>query len=145
MPSLCSAVAQLVRWQCEQLSALPDEKHGPVLDAMFQPEGAEDRADGTMSWTVDVLIPRARRLRAGSQGDHAPHQRRLRRGRHAALLDGLSGEYPRSARRPVARSCRSTCASSTRRGSDEITQAVEHPSRSATYGLHSGVVEDAAE
>jgi len=27
MPSLCSAVAQLVRWQCEQLSALPDEKH----------------------------------------------------------------------------------------------------------------------
>src|SRR5438552_11805939 len=29
MPSLCSAVAQLVRWQCEQLSALPEEKHGP--------------------------------------------------------------------------------------------------------------------
>jgi len=29
------AVAQLVRWQCEQLNALPDEKYGPVIDAMF--------------------------------------------------------------------------------------------------------------
>src|SRR6266705_2280770 len=35
MPSLCSAVAQLVRWQCEELRALPDEKRGPVIDAMF--------------------------------------------------------------------------------------------------------------
>src|SRR6266704_2544306 len=29
MPSLCSAVAQLVRWQCEQLSALPDDVTRP--------------------------------------------------------------------------------------------------------------------
>src|SRR5258708_27976242 len=35
MPSICSAVAQLVRWQCEEMRALPEEKHGPVLDAMF--------------------------------------------------------------------------------------------------------------
>src|SRR3989441_11337176 len=49
MPSLCSAVAQLVRWQCEQLSALPDEKRGPVLDAMFSLKEPKTGADGTMS------------------------------------------------------------------------------------------------
>jgi ribonucleoside-diphosphate reductase alpha chain len=57
MPSLCSAVAQLVRWRCEELRALPDEKHGPVLDAMFSLKEPKTGADGTMSWTVDVLNP----------------------------------------------------------------------------------------
>src|SRR6266581_3903789 len=53
MPSVCSAVAQLVRWQCEQLNALPDGKHGPVIDAMFSLKEPKTGADGTMSWTVD--------------------------------------------------------------------------------------------
>src|SRR5712671_619245 len=57
MPSVCSAVAQLVRWQCEQLNALPEEKHGPVIDAMFSLKEPKTGADGTMSWTVDVLNP----------------------------------------------------------------------------------------
>ena len=59
MPSLCSAVAQLVRWRCEQLNALPEEKSGPVLDAMFSLKEPKTGADGTMSWTVDVLNPGA--------------------------------------------------------------------------------------
>src|SRR5712691_10011082 len=51
MPSLCSAVAQLVRWQCEQLCLVPEEKHGPGLDAMFSLKEPKTGADGTMSWT----------------------------------------------------------------------------------------------
>src|SRR5467141_643798 len=91
MPSLCSAVAQLVRWQCEQLSALPDEKHGPVLDAMFSLKEPKTGADGTMSWTVDVLNPAGR-------DDFVLGLKEI------TLPDGvtrpysmwLSGEYPRA-------------------------------------------------
>src|SRR5712671_3666748 len=91
MPSVCSAVAQLVRWQCEQLSALPDEEHGPVLDAMFSLKEPKTGADGTMSWTVDVLNPAGR-------DDFVLGLKEI------TLPDGvtrpysmwLSGEYPRS-------------------------------------------------
>jgi ribonucleoside-diphosphate reductase alpha chain len=91
MPSLCSAVAQLVRWQCEQLKALPDEKHGPVIDAMFSLKEPKTGADGTMSWTVDVLNP-------------AGHDDFVLGLKEITLPDGvtrpysmwLSGEYPRA-------------------------------------------------
>src|SRR5881628_2719683 len=91
MPSLCSAVAQLVRWQCEQLSALPEEKHGPVLDAMFSLKEPKTGSDGTMSWTVDVLNPAGR-------DDFVLGLKEI------TLPDGvtrpysmwLSGEYPRA-------------------------------------------------
>src|SRR5258708_21173515 len=91
MPSLCPAVAQLVRRQCEELSALPDEKHGPVLDAMFSLKEPKTGADGTMSWTVDVLNPAGR-------DDFVLGLKEI------TLPDGvtrpysmwLSGEYPRS-------------------------------------------------
>ena len=91
MPSVCSAVAHLVRWQCEQLRALPDEKHGPVLDAMFSLKEPKTGADGTMSWTVDVLNP-------GTRDDFVLGLKEI------TLPDGvtrpysmwLSGEYPRS-------------------------------------------------
>jgi ribonucleoside-diphosphate reductase alpha chain len=91
MPSLCSAVAQLVRWQCEQLKALPDEPRGPVLDSMFSLKEPKTGADGTMSWTVDVLNPAGR-------DDFVLGLKEI------TLPDGvtrpysmwLSGEYPRS-------------------------------------------------
>jgi len=91
MPSLCSAVAQLVRWQCEQLNALPDEKHGPVIDAMFSLKEPKTGADGTMSWTVDVLNP-------AGKDDFVLGLKEI------TLPDGvtrpysmwLSGEYPRA-------------------------------------------------
>jgi ribonucleoside-diphosphate reductase alpha chain len=91
MPSVCSAVAQLVRWQCEQLNALPDEKHGPVIDAMFSLKEPKTGADGTMSWTVDVLNP-------GTRDDFVLGLKEI------TLPDGvtrpysmwLSGEYPRA-------------------------------------------------
>jgi len=91
MPSLCSAVAQLVRWRCEQLNALPEAKHGPVLDAMFSLKEPKTGADGTMSWTVDVLNP-------AGKDDFVLGLKEI------TLPDGvtrpysmwLSGEYPRS-------------------------------------------------
>ena len=91
MPSVCSAVAQLVRWQCEQMRALPEEKHGPVLDAMFSLKEPKTGTDGTMSWTVDVLNP-------GTRDDFVLGLKEI------TLPDGLtrpysmwlSGEYPRS-------------------------------------------------
>jgi ribonucleoside-diphosphate reductase alpha chain len=91
MPSLCSAVAQLVRWQCEELRALPDEQHGPVLDSMFSLKEPKTGADGTMSWTVDVLNPAGR-------DDFVLGLKEI------TLPDGvtrpysmwLSGEYPRA-------------------------------------------------
>jgi ribonucleoside-diphosphate reductase alpha chain len=91
MPSICSAVAQLVRWQCEEMHALPDEKHGQVLDAMFSLKEPKTGADGTMSWTVDVLNP-------GTRDDFVLGLKEI------TLPDGvtrpysmwLSGEYPRA-------------------------------------------------
>jgi len=91
MPSICSAVAQLVRWQCEEMRALPEEKHGPVLDAMFSLKEPKTGADGTMSWTVDVLNP-------GTRDDFVLGLKEI------TLPDGvtrpysmwLSGEYPRA-------------------------------------------------
>jgi ribonucleoside-diphosphate reductase alpha chain len=91
MPSLCSAVAQLVRWRCEELNALPEEKSGPVLDAMFSLKEPKTGADGTMSWTVDVLNP-------AGKDDFVLGLKEI------TLPDGvtrpysmwLSGEYPRA-------------------------------------------------
>jgi ribonucleoside-diphosphate reductase alpha chain len=91
MPSVASAVAQLVRWHCERLGALPEAKHGPVLDAMFSLKEPKTGADGTMSWTVDVLNP-------GTRDDFVLGLKEI------TLPDGvtrpysmwLSGEYPRS-------------------------------------------------
>jgi ribonucleoside-diphosphate reductase alpha chain len=91
MPSVTSAVAQLVRWRCERLGALPEAKHGQVLDAMFSLKEPKTGADGTMSWTVDVLNP-------GTRDDFVLGLKEI------TLPDGvtrpysmwLSGEYPRA-------------------------------------------------
>src|SRR5438445_6189078 len=97
MPSLCSAVAQLVRWQCEQLSALPDEKRGPVLDAMFSLKEPKTGADGTMSWTVDVLNPAGRDdFVLGLKEITLPTNDGSAVGVTRPYSMWLSGEYPRA-------------------------------------------------
>jgi ribonucleoside-diphosphate reductase alpha chain len=91
MPSVCSAVAQLVRFRCEQLGALPEDAHGPVIDAMFSLKEPKTGTDGTMSWTIDVLNP-------GTREDFVLGLKEI------TLPDGitrpysvwLSGEYPRA-------------------------------------------------
>ncbi|HZR67961.1 MAG TPA: adenosylcobalamin-dependent ribonucleoside-diphosphate reductase [Burkholderiales bacterium] len=91
MPSVCSAVAQLVRFRCEQLGALPDAAHGSVIDAMFSHKEPKTGTDGTMSWTIDIHNPAAR-------DDFVLGLKEI------TLPDGvtrpysvwLSGEYPRA-------------------------------------------------
>ena len=98
MPSVVSALAQLVRWRVEQLGGLDGEKQAdafasvtPVLDSMFSLKEPKTGADGTMSWTVDVHNPRT--------GDDF-----VLGLKEIALPDGttrpysmwLSGEYPRA-------------------------------------------------
>ncbi|TSA18935.1 MAG: adenosylcobalamin-dependent ribonucleoside-diphosphate reductase [Betaproteobacteria bacterium] len=91
MPSVTAAVAQLVRWRCERLGALSEVKTGQVLDAMFSLKEPKTGADGTMSWTVDVLNP-------GTRDDFVLGLKEI------TLPDGvtrpysmwLSGEYPRA-------------------------------------------------
>ncbi|HUQ73099.1 MAG TPA: adenosylcobalamin-dependent ribonucleoside-diphosphate reductase [Burkholderiales bacterium] len=67
MPSVVSAFAQIVRWRVEQLYAgMADDQFklaseagaSPVMDAMFALKEPKTGADGTISWTVDVLNPR---------------------------------------------------------------------------------------
>jgi ribonucleoside-diphosphate reductase alpha chain len=98
MPSVVSALAQLVRWRVEQLGGLAGEGQAdafasvtPVVDSMFSLKEPKTGADGTMSWTVDVHNPRT--------GDDF-----VLGLKEIALPDGttrpysmwLSGEYPRA-------------------------------------------------
>ena len=99
MPSVVSALAQLVRWRVEQLGGLAGESQSdafaasvtPVLDSMFSMKEPKTGTDGTMSWSVDVHNPRT--------GDDF-----VLGLKEIALPDGttrpyslwLSGEYPRA-------------------------------------------------
>ncbi len=57
MPGVVSAMAQVVRWRCEQLGALDEKGPTPVLDTMFSLEEPKTGTDGTLSWTVDIQNP----------------------------------------------------------------------------------------
>jgi ribonucleoside-diphosphate reductase alpha chain len=57
MPGIVSAVAQVIRYRCEQLGAFDGSGPTPVLDAVFALDEPRTGADGTMSWTVDVANP----------------------------------------------------------------------------------------
>ena len=91
MPSVVSALAQVVRWRVEQLGALVEGGATPLLDAMFSLKEPKTGTDGTMSWTVDVLNP-------GTGDDFVLGLKEI------TLPDGLtrpysmwlSGEYPRA-------------------------------------------------
>ena len=53
-----SAFAQVVRYRCERLGVFDDEGRGtPLVDAMFSRKEPKSGADGTLSWTVDILNP----------------------------------------------------------------------------------------
>ena len=66
VPSAVAAVAQVVRWRCDQLGALdektpdllsPEGRPHPVLDAMFAVQEPKTGTGGTLSWTVDIQNP----------------------------------------------------------------------------------------
>ncbi len=57
MPSVVSAMAQVIRWRVEQLGALGHDGATPVKDALFSAKEPKTGTDGTLSWTVDVSNP----------------------------------------------------------------------------------------
>ena len=59
VPGAVAAMAQVIRYRCEQLGALEGEGATPVLDAMFSRDEPKTGTDGTLSWTVDIVNPAA--------------------------------------------------------------------------------------
>ncbi len=59
MPGTVSAVAQVIRYRCEQLGAFDGDVPTPVLDTMFSRDEPKTGTDGTLSWTVDIVNPAA--------------------------------------------------------------------------------------
>jgi len=57
VPGIVAAVAQVVRFRCEQLGAFEEPGSTPVLDAMFSVQEPKTGTDGTLSWTVDIQNP----------------------------------------------------------------------------------------
>ncbi|MBV2234047.1 MAG: adenosylcobalamin-dependent ribonucleoside-diphosphate reductase [Sterolibacterium sp.] len=59
MPGVVSAMAQIVRYRCEQLGAFDGNDPTPVIDTMFSRDEPRTGTDGTLSWTVDIVNPAA--------------------------------------------------------------------------------------
>jgi ribonucleoside-diphosphate reductase alpha chain len=57
VPSVVSAMAQIIRWRVDQLGAFRHEGPTPVKDALFSAKEPKTGTDGTLSWTVDVSNP----------------------------------------------------------------------------------------
>ncbi len=57
VPGAISALAQVVRYRCEQLCPLDGTDPTPVLDCMFSRDEPKTGTDGTLSWTVDISNP----------------------------------------------------------------------------------------
>lgn len=57
MPSVVSAMAQVIHWRVDQLGALGHDGPTPVKDALFSTKEPKTGTDGTLSWTVDVNNP----------------------------------------------------------------------------------------
>jgi ribonucleoside-diphosphate reductase alpha chain len=57
VPSLVSGLARLIRYRCDELGAFAGDGTGktPVVDALMGPKEPKAGADGTLSWTVDVI------------------------------------------------------------------------------------------
>jgi len=90
-PSVVSAVAQVVRWRCEQLRALESPSHTPVVDHMFSVEEPRTGTEGTLSWTVDIANPASQdEFVVGLKEIHLPD------GSTRPYSMWLSGHYPRA-------------------------------------------------
>ncbi len=59
MPGVVSAIAQVIRYRCERLHVFDAGGTTPVMDAMFSIDEPRTGADGTLSWTVDIVNPAA--------------------------------------------------------------------------------------
>ncbi len=59
MPSVVSAIAQVIRYRCDRLHVFDEVDGRSVIDAMFSVDEPRTGAGGTLSWTVDVVNPAA--------------------------------------------------------------------------------------
>jgi ribonucleoside-diphosphate reductase alpha chain len=91
MPGIVSAVAQVIRYRCERLGVFEGSGPTPVLDAMFALDEPRTGADGTLSWTVDVVNPgTSEEFVMGLKETHLPD------GTTRPYTMWLSGRYPRA-------------------------------------------------
>ena len=86
-----SAVAQVVRYRCEQLRSFEEKGPSPVLDHMFSIEEPRTGTEGTLSWTVDVANPAS-----GDEFVLGLKEIQLPGGITRPYSIWLSGHYPRA-------------------------------------------------
>jgi ribonucleoside-diphosphate reductase alpha chain len=91
VPGVVSAMAQAVRWRCEQLKTFDGKGPSPVLDHMFSVEEPRTGTDGTLSWTVDVSNPAS-----GDEFVVGLKEIQLPGGITRPYSIWLSGHYPRA-------------------------------------------------
>ena len=91
VPGVVSAVAQVVRWRCEQLRAFDSPGATPVLDHMFSVDEPRTGTDGTLSWTVDIANPAS-----GDEFVLGLKEIQMPDGMTRPYSVWLSGHYPRS-------------------------------------------------
>ncbi|MDQ3024924.1 MAG: adenosylcobalamin-dependent ribonucleoside-diphosphate reductase [Pseudomonadota bacterium] len=91
VPGVVAAMAQVVRWRCEQLRALEDQGASPVLDHMFSVEEPRTGTDGTLAWTVDISHPTS-----GDEFVLGLKEIQLPDGSTRPYSIWLSGHYPRA-------------------------------------------------
>ncbi|MEO5692192.1 MAG: adenosylcobalamin-dependent ribonucleoside-diphosphate reductase [Usitatibacter sp.] len=91
VPGVVSAMAQVVRYRCEQLRAFEDRGASPVLDHMFSVEEPRTGTDGTLSWTVDITHPTS-----GDEFVLGLKEVQLPDGTTRPYSLWLSGHYPRA-------------------------------------------------
>jgi ribonucleoside-diphosphate reductase alpha chain len=94
-PGVVAATAAVIRWRCEQLGALQDGGHTPVLDAMFSRDEPRTGTAGTLAWAVDVHNPAtAEEFTLTLKEVQLPCDDGVPVMRPCAL--GFSGNYPRA-------------------------------------------------
>ncbi len=91
VPGVVAAMAQTVRWRCEQLRAFEGASRTPVLDALFSRDEPRTGTDGTLSWTVDVANPAT-----GDEFVLGLKEIQLPDGTTRPYSIWLSGHYPRA-------------------------------------------------
>jgi ribonucleoside-diphosphate reductase alpha chain len=57
VPGVVSAMAQVVRYRCEQLGAFADDAPTPVMDTVFALQEPKTGTDGTLSWISRTRPP----------------------------------------------------------------------------------------
>jgi ribonucleoside-diphosphate reductase alpha chain len=92
VPSLVAAFARIVRYRVDELGAFSKaDGDSPVLEALYAKKEPKTGTDGTMSWTVDVLNPRA-----GDDFLLILKELMLPGGNRRPYSVWMAGEYPRA-------------------------------------------------